>query len=225
MIQISFNLPFGKRLHLKLVKRRADSIEPFLPSLEEVQNIRKGSKFSRYFRFIFENKRLRKIVGLNMPIVLFASSILPQTRAINPEEIKPENIVVSVQNIETKTEKGVRYPTKEVRITQNFKFYHPGLDLDGVTGDPIYPFMAGIIAEISFSNYGYGNAILINHGNGITSLYAHLSKILVKKGDFVTQDTKIGEMGSTGHATGDHLHFEIRKDGVPFDPLLVLPKN
>jgi murein DD-endopeptidase MepM/ murein hydrolase activator NlpD len=225
MIQISFNLPFGKRLHLKLVKRRTDSIEPLLPNLEEVQNIRKGSKFSRYFRFIFENKRLRKIVGLNMPIVLVASSILPQTRAINPDEIKPENIVVSVQNIEVTTQKGVRYPTDEVKITQRFKFYHPGLDLDGVTGDPIYPFMAGVIAEISFSNYGYGNAILINHGNGITSLYAHLSKILVKKGDFVTQDTKIGKMGSTGRATGDHLHFEIRKDGVPFDPLLVLPKN
>lgn len=225
MIQISFNLPLNKRLHLKLVKRRADSIEPLLPKFEEVKNIRKGSKFSRYFRFVFENKRLKKLIGLNMPIVLIASSILPQTGAINLEDIKPENIVVSVQNIETTTQKGVRYPTDEIKITQRFRFYHPGLDLDGTTGNAIYPFMAGDVAEINFSNYGYGNAVLINHGNGITSLYAHLSKILVKKGDFVTQETKIGEMGRSGRATGDHLHFEIRKDGIPFDPLLVLPKN
>lgn len=225
MIQVSFNLPLNKRLHLKLVKRRADSIDPILPTLEKVKNIRKGSKFSRYFRLIFENKRIRKILGFNMPIVIIASSILPQTKGFNYEEIKTENIVVSVQNTETTTQKGVRFPTEEVKITQEFKFYHPGIDLDGITGDPIYPFMAGTVSDIHFSNYGYGNAILINHGNGINSLYAHLSKILVKKGDFVTIQTKIGEMGKTGRATGDHLHFEIRKDQIPFDPLLVLPKN
>lgn len=225
MIQVSFNLPLNKRLHLKLVKRRQDPIEPILPKVESVKNIRKGSKISRYFRFIFENKRLRRILGFNMPIVIFASSVIPQFQTVNSQTIDAENIVLSTQNTEIVTQKSVRYPTEGVKITQKFSFYHPALDIDGKTGDPIYPFMNGVVREIGFSNYGYGNAILINHGNGLNSLYAHLSKILVKEGDLVTTQTKIGEMGKTGRSTGDHLHFEIRKDGIPFDPILVLPKN
>ncbi|BCX14473.1 MAG: hypothetical protein KatS3mg088_156 [Patescibacteria group bacterium] len=225
MIQISLNLPAGRRLDLKLVKRREVDIDPLLPKLEDVKNIRKGSKLSRYFRFIFENKSFKKLIGLNTPVIIFAGSLLPQTGITNLKDINPENLIVSVENITTTTQKGLRYPVLEVKITQSFKFYHPGIDFDGITGDPIYPVMPGIVEETSASNYGYGKAILINHGGGITSLYAHLSKILVKKGDKVLPETKIGEMGSTGRATGDHLHFEIRKDKIPFDPLIVLPKN
>jgi murein DD-endopeptidase MepM/ murein hydrolase activator NlpD len=226
MVKISIDLPLGKRLHLALVKRRDNDIDQILPDVEDIKKIRKGSKISRYFRIIFENKKIRKLIGFNMPVFIIASSFIPQTSIFTKtEEINPQSIIVSVQNVETTTKKGVIYPTKEVKITQGFKFYHPGIDLDGITGDPIYPFMPGVVENISFSNYGYGNAVLINHGNGLNSLYAHLSKIMVKKGDFVDTQTKIGEMGKTGRSTGDHLHFEIRKDGIPFDPLLVLPKN
>ena len=70
----------------------------------------------------------------------------------------------------------------------------------------------------------YGNAILINHGSGFLSLYAHLSKILVKKDDIVTNQTVIGKIGATGRAFGDHLHLEIYENGKTINPLSVLPR-
>ena len=83
--------------------------------------------------------------------------------------------------------------------------------------------MAGIVEAIDQSKYAYGNAILINHGNEITSLYAHLSKIEVGVNQEVTIETEVGKMGATGHASGDHLHLEIRDHGKPINPLSLLP--
>jgi len=99
------------------------------------------------------------------------------------------------------------------------------VDFDGVTGDPIHPIMDGRVEAINYSKYAYGNAVLIDHGDNITSLYAHLSKILIKPNQEVTTDTIIGEMGSTGRSSGDHLHLEIRDSGKPFNPLTALPKT
>ncbi|OGM02605.1 hypothetical protein A2115_01150 [Candidatus Woesebacteria bacterium GWA1_41_8] len=84
--------------------------------------------------------------------------------------------------------------------------------------------MAGVVQAASYTKIGYGNAVLISHGNDMTSLYAHLSKIEVKVGDVVESSTEIGKMGATGHATGPHLHLEIRDHGVPINPLSVLPR-
>ena len=84
--------------------------------------------------------------------------------------------------------------------------------------------MDGRVFAINYSRYAYGNAILIYHGSEITSLYAHLSKINVTPNQEVTTDMVIGEMGATGRSFGDHLHLEIRDNGVPINPLTVLPK-
>jgi murein DD-endopeptidase MepM/ murein hydrolase activator NlpD len=84
--------------------------------------------------------------------------------------------------------------------------------------------MAGFVEEISYSRLAYGNAVIVNHGNKITSLYAHLSKIEVEKGQEVNIETKLGEMGATGRAWGDHLHLEIRDHGYPINPFSVLPR-
>ncbi len=222
MRKLSINLPLDKRLDITLVKRRGESIEPIFPSTEDIKSIKKGSKISRYFRLIFENQRIKKILGTNLPIVLVASSVLPQIDIRNPNLVDPQTVVVLASDSPTTTQKAIRYPVDKIKITQGYKFFHPGIDFDGVTGDPIYPFAKGKVKEIQFSRTGYGNAILIDHGNGITSLYAHLSKILVKEEDEVTTNQRIANMGATGRATGDHLHFEIRKDGVPFDPMILL---
>jgi murein DD-endopeptidase MepM/ murein hydrolase activator NlpD len=71
--------------------------------------------------------------------------------------------------------------------------------------------------------WGYGQQIVIDHGNGFKTRYAHLSKILVKAGQSVKRGEKIGLVGSTGRSTGPHLHFEIIKGGVRVDPTLYLP--
>lgn len=223
MIQLSINLPFKKRLHLHVVERRGNSnSDSILPKLEEIKRARKGSKISRFFTHIFEHKRIRSLLGANLAIVVAASTLMPVGAATYSGE--PEQNVIS-ENVEIlTTQNSVQYPVQEVKITQGFKFYHPGIDLDGITGDPIYPILAGHVEDISYSKYAYGNAIIINHGSGLTSLYAHLSKILVQKDQLVTTETKIGEMGATGHAIGDHLHLEVRDNGIAINPLSILPR-
>ena len=99
---------------------------------------------------------------------------------------------------------------------------HQGIDIDGVTGDPVVASASGrvVLAE-PFG--GYGNAVVVDHGNGIRTLYAHLSGFGVVLGQEVVKGQPLGSVGCTGHCYGDHLHFEILVDGVPVDPLLYLP--
>ena len=223
MIRFSFNLPIKRRLHLEIVKRREIDIdESIFPTIESIKRVRKGSKVSRYFRHVFEHKNMKRIFGANMALLIAASTIYPTHTNLRAAET--ENPVISQNIAVLTTQKGVQYPLEKIRITQTYKFYHPGLDLDGITGNIVKSIMAGKVEAIDRSKYAYGNAILIDHGNSITSLYAHLSNILVTTGQDVDMNTEIGEVGATGRSTGDHLHLEIRDHGVPFNPLLILPR-
>lgn len=222
MIKFSFNLP-KYRLSISLSNRRRTSFdEPLIPEIDELRSIRSGSKISRFFRYIFEHKDIRKILGTNLTLMLIASSFVPSY--IEAGGVEPQAEIVATITNSLTTEKGVRYPVEKVKINQGFRFFHPGFDFDGEKGDPIYPVMGGKIEAISKTRYAYGNSILINHGNRLTSLYAHLSKIEIKEGQEVTINTKIGEIGSTGHSTGPHLHFEIHDHGRPINPSTVLPR-
>jgi murein DD-endopeptidase MepM/ murein hydrolase activator NlpD len=81
------------------------------------------------------------------------------------------------------------------------------------------------VVEFAGSQNGFGNVVFINHGKGHTTVYAHLSRILVKKGERVGQSQHIGAVGSTGWATGPHLHFEFRIAGVHKDPLTIAKQS
>jgi len=108
-------------------------------------------------------------------------------------------------------------------ITQRFVWYHPGLDIANRAAPDILAADAGTIVLAGWlDGYGYGNRILVDHGNGYRTLYAHLSKIYVVPGQTVQRGNTIGKMGSTGRSTGTHLHFEVIKDGVHINPLNVL---
>lgn len=89
---------------------------------------------------------------------------------------------------------------------------HEGIDLGGSVGNAIYAADDGVIVYSGWNNYGYGNVIVIDHGTGWQTLYAHLNTINYGCGDSVAQGTVIGTMGSTGNSTGAHLHFEMRSD-------------
>lgn len=219
MIRLSINLPTEHRLHLKIVKRRrSPEDKPLLPKMGDLRRVRKGNKFSRFFRHVFEHKNIKKVLGANLVLLVFASSFLPNktdyTTGIE-EGITELPLVL-------KTEAGIRYPLDEVKITQGYKFFHPGIDLDGKTGDYVYPVIKGLVQDISYSQQGYGNAILIDHGSSLSSLYAHLSGIYVYKGQEVSIDAPIGQVGATGYASGDHLHLEIRDEGKPLNPIVFL---
>ncbi|MEK7497455.1 MAG: M23 family metallopeptidase [Patescibacteria group bacterium] len=221
MLQISLNLS-KYRLALNLSRRRKASIEdPILPSLTDIQNTRSGHKISRFFRHIFEHKNIKKILGSNLAFVIIASTIIPTNSvlATGPTE---DVVLTAPQKIET--EVGVHYPMTETKVNQGYSFFHPGIDFEAKKGDVVTPIMAGKVKEIGWDITGYGNIVLVSHGDGMETLYAHLSKTDVKVNQEVTPFTKIGEAGSTGRSTGSHLHFEIRKNGIRVNPFTILPR-
>jgi hypothetical protein len=100
---------------------------------------------------------------------------------------------------------------------------HWGLDLAGNDGEGVYATDAGVVVYAGWNNYGYGNMIMVDHGNNFQSLYAHLSGISVVCGQSVGQGDLIGAIGNTGRSTGSHLHFEIRAISSFVNPWDVLP--
>ncbi len=106
---------------------------------------------------------------------------------------------------------------------QGFAHFHTGIDTVLPLGAPVLAADDGIVVLVGGGEYGYGNYAVIEHQGGLTTLYGHLSRSLVKAGDQVTQGQPVGLEGSTGNSTGPHLHFELRIDGKPVDPLPYLP--
>ncbi len=103
------------------------------------------------------------------------------------------------------------------------KQYHPGMDMACPTGTPIYATMGGKVLASGVSRI-YGNYIIIDHGNGYQTLYGHMSKRISVAGEQVSQNQKIGLVGSTGYSTGPHLHFTVYKNGKVVDPQTLLGK-
>ncbi|MDB5109099.1 MAG: hypothetical protein JWR67_213 [Mucilaginibacter sp.] len=102
--------------------------------------------------------------------------------------------------------------------------FHPGVDFKGQKGDEVKCTANGRIVFAGWSN-GYGNCVRIKHTNDFETLYGHLSHIDVKVGEQVTVGERIGAVGSTGHSTGAHLHYEVRKNGTPINPIKFLSLN
>lgn len=100
---------------------------------------------------------------------------------------------------------------------------HSGIDIDGVSGAPVVASAPGTVVTAGYDDGGYGNVVVIDHGGGLSSLYAHLSEVDLAVGDVVAAGDLVGAVGCTGNCFGDHLHFEIRINGAPVDPLPYLP--
>lgn len=127
-----------------------------------------------------------------------------------PEEAPPSRTVDGVELV---------WPTDQKRINQYYKWRHTGIDINGTLKDATYAVDAGIVTFAGWNRSGYGNMILVDHGNGMVTRYAHHSKMFVKAGDQVTKGQSIGMVGSTGRSTGPHLHFEIYMNGKRVNPL------
>ena len=231
MIRYSLNLSPRHRLHLQVVKTRPTPLVsqdgPLIPSISMIKRFRSGNLFSRFFRHIFEHNKINRVLGTNLAIAVIASSVI-KTPTLANSEISFEDtpmVIFKADEANLTTEKGIHYPVEKIKINQGYQFFHPGIDLEGESGDPVHPIMGGKVEAIQHSRFAYGNAVIVNHGNDITSLYAHLSKIEVNEGDSVEMDSIIGKVGSTGRSTGSHLHLEIREGTKTVNPISILGKK
>lgn len=109
-------------------------------------------------------------------------------------------------------------------LSNRFSRWHPGIDIATGLGMPVHPITSGVVEEVIFGFWGYGNHILVSHTNGFTSLYGHLGRIFAKKGQEVSTDSILGEVGMTGFSSGPHTHLEIIRNGKYIDPQLLLPE-
>lgn len=122
------------------------------------------------------------------------------------------------------------WPVTEARFTRGFlpnkkRRPHLGIDLAASKGTPVLAAHDGTVIYTGREFKGYGKMVMIEGREGFATLYAHFSKITIREGEKVRQGDQIGLMGRTGRATGTHLHFEVRTDRGPVDPLLYLPNG
>ncbi len=125
------------------------------------------------------------------------------------------------------------HPLPGARISASFARYiiksrnrqHHGVDFAAPSGTPVFAASSGVVlsADNSSLSEAFGNAVLIEHGDQLTSLSAHLSRLDVQLGQWVEAGQQIGLVGQTGRATGPHLHFELWRGSVPQDPIALLP--
>lgn len=112
------------------------------------------------------------------------------------------------------------WPTVGRNINCDYWGYygHNGVDIGGSSGTPIYAFMGGTVTFSGWDATGYGNCVKINHGNGLITIYGHCSALYVTAGQQVSAGDTIAAIGMTGWATGNHLHFEVKVNGVSVNP-------
>ncbi|MFA6386103.1 MAG: M23 family metallopeptidase [Candidatus Paceibacterota bacterium] len=144
----------------------------------------------------------------------------PQTQTIQIKDPLNGDVVKTITP-------NVVWPTKGV-ITLEFgesslyQPFHTGIDIAGSKDDPVNPAMDGTVVYAGEIFWGFGKHIIIDNGNNIQTIYAHLDKIYVYKGQKVTTSNVIGGQGQTGWATGVHLHFQVNVYGIPVNPRVFL---
>ncbi len=227
------------------VQPEIDSLAKLNP--ESIVYIQKSSQL--YSDFLADLQQKLKNYPIGIPTSGYISSLFglrknpipkPKTTPTKIEEQKaePAEVVVESGPIEVtatdstgkkispkvvsksspKTTKKAVNPTGVSGSAEDLQF-HKGVDIAANIGTPIYAAANGTVL-FAGEKSGYGNCVIIDHGNGLATLYGHMGKILAVLGAQVTGKTIIGEVGNTGRSTGPHLHYEVHKDGTPINPSL-----
>ena len=135
-----------------------------------------------------------------------------------------DNIVYKgIQNPVVSETAFLNYPSADKMITSPYgtrwgNEHHSGIDLSGRTGEPIVASFEGVVKYAGWLG-GYGNVVILTHGSGVETLYAHASRLTCSTGQRVSKGDKIAEVGSTGRSTGPHIHFELRNNGKAINPM------
>ncbi len=181
----------------------------------------KSLKFDLNFRRLKIYSRLFLIVLLVLfllgyePVLGFP----PIRKAVVQAQAKQE----IVQTINANSLPNIQLPHPGYLSTR-YSSYHPGVDIATGLGMPIHPILDGVVEDVLLGFWGYGNHVIIRHQEGFSSLYGHMDKVYVKKGQTVTTQDTLGTVGMTGFTSGPHTHLEITKEGHTIDPVAILPK-
>jgi murein DD-endopeptidase MepM/ murein hydrolase activator NlpD len=198
---------------------RPGQVLRILPVDGVIYKIKKGDtllKIAQTYRS--ELEKIMEMNGLSSEMVAVGTElILPDGRAPAPPAPKPPSRLASnIRDVFIPPPAADRvgtskllWPTAVRRITQYYRRGHTGVDIAGPMGTPIYASDDGVVVTSGWNRGGYGNMIIVDHGNGILTRYAHHTKNLVGVGDAVKRGDVIALMGSTGRSTGPHLHFEV----------------
>ncbi|MBU3158945.1 M23 family metallopeptidase [Clostridium frigoris] len=192
--------------------------------LNSMQDDYKRAKLTKTLKTNVENKISYEPVKVKIGSLHENSEIISEIAQYNIKDKTPlitvKEVNSGIKKIKILQSESITSPSRG-HISSGFGTrwgkMHKGIDIAANFGESIDAVLDGTITYSAWED-GYGNVIKINNGCGIETMYAHCSVIVVKKGDIVKEGMKIGEVGSTGHSTGPHLHFELRVNGEPKNP-------
>jgi len=188
----------------------------------ETEEIKNDEEYKTYKKVIKEGKEGEKAVTDE---VTYKDGKEISRKTLKEIVLKePETETVEVGTLETPVKKSTgsfKMPVRGV-LTSGFGsrwgYVHKGIDIGAPAGTPVYASDGGVVTFAGWNNGGFGYLVKISHGNGFETYYAHNSKVAVSVGERVYQGQLISYVGSTGDSTGNHLHFEVRENGVAYNP-------
>jgi len=212
---------------MKLVIRR-DEVAHTVKQGETLEQI--AQRYAVKKELLVDRNPLLKILPDNLYVGQVVYVPVPQASTMMAGDVQVRRHMAQAASRKATRMRSMDWPVKEATITSGFGMrwgrMHKGLDLwnqeEGKT--PIYAAKEGVVVEAGANRGGYGYIVIVDHGDGLQTYYAHLRKILVSPGEEVDRGDVIGYMGRTGDSTGYHLHFEVRQDDVPVNPLRYLRK-
>lgn len=174
-------------------------------------------------------KRLTNIpskIALISLILIFFSGYFP---AFTFPPVKSSHVYAQDQDLQKDEVIASSFPQSVMLphpgfLSNKFSSWHPGVDIATELGMPIHPITSGVVEEVNFGFWGYGNHVIISHPQGFKSLYGHMGKIYAQKGQAVRSEDIIGEVGLSGFTSGPHTHLEVTHDGNYINPLTILPE-
>lgn len=183
-------------------------------------------KFKERIQILFQSDKTEKINSMTAPWLLVKKDNGDEGWVFGA--YISDNIPSEIDKESGKTDWGMimpasgklssRYGKRIDPVTKRRNSFHKGIDISAPEGTPVYAAEKGMIADAGYKNNGYGNLIIIKHGNDMATYYGHLSKIVAARGASVSKGELIGKVGTTGKSTGPHLHFEVRKGSQALDP-------
>jgi len=183
---------------------------------------RTSNPISKLLRPIFEKGKLSALMLATSTTLLSSMMVVPPGHAFDYSRAEELN-TIDTSEVEVTTQTAYAFPVPQaLGISQGYHAFHRGIDIRATKGEAVIAVASGMVIEVREQAFGYGKHVRIAHEGTVASLYAHLDQIRVTVGQRVMRGEQIGTVGTTGWATGSHLHFELSEMGATDDPAAII---